>query len=74
MFNVNQIVNMVMGSKNPQQVLMQAAQRSPQLQQAMYLTNGKSPAQIRDMAYNMAQQQGIDLNKLAQHLGVRLPE
>lgn len=74
MFNLNQIIKQVMGSVNPQQIIMQAAQRSPALQRAIQETNGKSPEQIREMAYGMAQNMGIDLKQLAQHMGIRLPE
>ena len=73
MFNPMQILQMVQRGGNPQQIIMQAARQNPVLQQAMQMINGKSPQQIRDMAYQIAAQRGVNLEQFAQQLGIRLP-
>lgn len=74
MNNPLQLIQMIQRGGNPQHLLSQAAQRSPALRQAMQAVNGRTPEQVRDMAYQMAQQRGVDLNQLAQQLGIRLPK
>ena len=74
MFNFQQIVNEISRSANPQNVLMQMSERVPSLREAMNAVNGKTPEQIRDMAYGMARERGMDLDQLARHLGIRLPK
>lgn len=73
MMNAMQMIQMIRGSGNPQQALMQAAQQNPGLQQVLQMANGKTPDQLRQMALNMASQRGIDLNALAQQMGIKLP-
>lgn len=69
-----QLIQMIQRGGNPQQLVMQAAQNNPVLRQAMQAVNGRTPEQVRDMAYQMARQQGVDLNQLARHLGIKLPK
>lgn len=74
MFNPIQILQMVQRGGNPQQIIMQAAQQNPAIRQAMQMINGKSPQQIRDLAYQIAAQRGVNLEQFAQQLGIRLPK
>ena len=74
MNNPLQLIQMIQRGGNPQQLVMQAAQNNPILRQAMQAVNGRTPEQVRDMAYQMARQQGIDLNQLARQLGIKLPK
>ena len=74
MLNPMQSIQAVQKGGNPNQLIMQAAQQHPAVKQAMQMVNGKTPEQVRDMAYQMAQQRGVDLNQLAQQLGIRLPK
>lgn len=60
-------------SGNPMQVLMQMGKTNPQVGQVLQMVNGKTPAEMQRMAYDIAKQRGVDLNQLAQQLGVRLP-
>lgn len=71
--NVMQVVQQIRGSRNPQQMMVQMAQQNPQLGQVMQMVNGKTPDQMRQMAQNIAQQRGIDLNALAAQMGIKLP-
>lgn len=74
MLNPMQFIQAIQKGGNPNQLIMQAAQQHPAVKQAMQMVNGKTPEQVRDMAYQMAQQRGVDLNQLAQQLGIRLPK
>lgn len=74
MLNPMQFIQAIQKGGNPNQLIMQAAQQHPAVKQAMQMVNGKTPEQVRDMAYQMAQQRGVDLSQLAQQLGIRLPK
>lgn len=74
MMNPMQIMRAVQNGANPNQIVAQLAQSNPAVRQAMQMMSGKTPAQVRDMAYQMARQRGVDLNQLAQRMGIRLPE
>ena len=45
-----------------------------QAQQAKQIIGGKNENQLRDIAMNMARQRGVDLNALAQQMGVQIPK
>lgn len=70
---VQQIFGAVQNGANPQMVVMQLAQNNPVFKNAMNMANGRTPAQIYDMAFQMAQRRGVDINQLAQQLGIELP-
>ena len=69
-----QIMNAIQRGANPNQIAAQLAQNNPVVRQAMQMMNGKTPQQVRDMAYQMARQRGVDLNQLARNMGIKLPE
>lgn len=73
MMNPMQLVQMLQGSGNPMQMLMGMAQNNPALGQALQMVNGKTPAEMERMAYDMAKQRGVDLNQLAKQMGIKLP-
>lgn len=73
MMNPLQMVQMLRGAQNPMQTMMQLSRHNPQLNQIMQMTNGKTPAQMEQMVRQVAQQRGVDLNQIAQQLGLRLP-
>ncbi len=74
MTNPMQFIQMIQRGANPNQLVMQAAQNNPAVRQAMQMMNGKTPEQIRDMVYAEARRRGVDLNQLAQSLGITLPK
>lgn len=74
MIDYRQIIQMAQQGVNPNQLAMQLARQNPAVQQAMQIMNGRTPAQIRDMAFQMARQQGIDLNMIARNMGIQLPK
>lgn len=72
-FNPMQMIQMLRGNSNPMQMLMGMSQQNPMLGQILQMANGKTPNQLRDMTYNIAQQRGINLEQMAQQMGVTLP-
>lgn len=73
-FNPMQVMNAIMKSANPNQMLYQIAMQNPVFQQAMQATNGKTPKQVRDMAYSIAKQRGINLDTFMREMGIKLPK
>ena len=71
--NPMQVIQMLQRGANPNQLMMQLAQNNPAVRQAMQMVNGKTPNQMRDIAYDMARQRGVDLPALAQQMGIKLP-
>ena len=69
-----QIIQAVQRGANPNQIMNQLVQSNPAMRQAAQLMSGKTPAQIRDMVQQRAQQMGVDLNQIEKHWGIRLPK
>lgn len=74
MLDVRQIMQAVQNGANPNQITQRLIQENPAVQQAAQMMNGKTPEQIRNMAYSIAQQRGVDLNRLAQQMGIKIPK
>lgn len=74
MINPIQLVQMIRSNGNPMQALMAASKQNPHLNQIMQMTNGKTPNEMQHMVYDLAKQRGVDLNRLAQSLGITLPK
>lgn len=70
---IMQIIRVYKGGGNPMALMSQMAGSNPQIAQAMQMLQGKSPQQIQQMVQTMANEQNIDLNKLAQQFGLQLP-
>lgn len=64
MNNMIAILQMMSQAADPMNALRQMAQNNPQMGRAMQMIEGKSPEQLKNMAQNMAKEQGIDLNGL----------
>lgn len=52
------IIQAMQGGGNPLQFIQQVAGQNPQAAQVRQMVNGKSPAQLQQMATNMASQFG----------------
>ena len=72
--NPLQMFNMLSKAQNPMAVLQQLSQNNPKLQRVMEIMNGKSPQELEQYVRNTAQTQGVDLNELAQKMGLQLPQ
>ena len=68
-----QMMQAIRSGQNPMQLMMQAAQNNPQMMQALQNMQGKSPQQLQQMAQNLAQARGTNLQAVAQQLGIKLP-
>lgn len=69
-----QILEALRRGENPNRIAAQLAQNNPAIRHAMQIMNGKTPDQVRDMAYQIARQRGLDLNQIARTLGIQLPK
>lgn len=69
MYQVNpaQLIQMIKGGKNPQQlmlnILQQNTQGNPMLQNLMMLAKNNRTTDIEQIARNLAKEQGIDFDK-----------
>ena len=70
--NIMELIGM-MRRGNPMQTLMGASKSNPIIGQVMQMTNGRTPAEMRQMVQSIAQQRGVDISQLAQRMGLRLP-
>lgn len=68
-----QLMNVMRSGGNPAALLQQMAGQNPQVRQAMQMMRGKSPAELQQMAQNMAKERNIDLNQLLQQFGMANP-
>ena len=68
------MLGMLQKAQNPFGLLQQLSQNNPQLKRVMEIMQGKSPKELEQYVRNTAQTQGIDLNKLAQKMGLQLPQ
>ncbi len=73
-FNVGQIVRMAKNGVDPDKLAQQLIQQNPAVKRAADLMSGKSNDEIKQMAYNRAAQMGVDLNQMAQQMGIKLPD
>lgn len=69
-----QLLQMMQLGGNPMMMLHQMMGSDPRAAQAMKMMGGKSPAQLRQMAQNMAQQRGMSLEQIAGQFGLTLPK
>lgn len=72
--NPAQMFNMLSKAKNPMSLLQQLSNQNPQLKRVMEVMNGKSPQELEEYVRNVAQTQGVDLNQLAQKMGLQIPQ
>lgn len=68
-----QIVNLMRSGGNPNVLLQQLARTDPQINKVLQMTRGKSDAEMRQFAENLARERGIDLENLARSLGITIP-
>ena len=66
-----QFVDFARKGGDPRQLLQQMAHQHPMAAQASRMLNGKSPAELRQMAINMCQERGTTPEAVMQQLGLR---
>ena len=70
---IMQLANLARAGQNPMGLIQQLSGQNMPIMQGMTLIQGKSEAQLRTMAQNLAKERGIDLNQLASVLNLTLP-
>lgn len=68
-----QIMQMLQGGQNPATVLDMLAGVSLQVRQVKDIMRGKSPAELEQMARNMARERGTTIEDIARSLGIQIP-
>lgn len=71
MLDLRQMVQMVMNGGSPMTMLQQMG--DPRATQALNMLQGKSPAQLQQMAMNMARERGTTVEDVARSLGIQIP-
>lgn len=71
MLDLRQMVQLVMNGGNTMTMLQQMG--DPRAMQALNMLQGKSPAQLQQMAINMAQERGTTVEDVARSLGIQIP-
>ena len=59
--------------KTPQQALALIMQSNPQARQLAEMMRGKTPAQLEQMARNMARERGTTIEDVARSMGITIP-
>lgn len=60
------------GNANPMPMLQQMAGNNPQLAPMMSLISGKTPKQLEKIARNIYKERGMDINQVAQQMGLKI--
>lgn len=72
MTNPFQLIQLVMNSNNPEQMLMQILGDNPQYRQVYDIVQNKTPEQIKQYAQNLCKTQNIDIKSLAKQFNLPL--
>ena len=70
---LQQVVHLIRKGGNPMELITAVAKQNPQAQQMLGTLQGKSDAELKAYAENMAKSYGVNLNDVAKQLGVTLP-
>ncbi len=70
---IKQIVSIVNGGGNPLQLISSFARKNPQAGQMMQNLNGKSEAELKVYAENMAKSYGTSLDEVFSKIGMTPP-
>ena len=68
-----QIMQMMQGGQNPAAILDMMSGVSPQVRQLKDIMRGQSPAELEQMARNMARERGTTIEDIARSLGIQVP-
>lgn len=68
-----QIQQLLRAGKNPNAILGILSQSNPQVRQVQQMMNGKTPAQLEQMARNMAKERGTTIEDIARSMGIQIP-
>lgn len=63
-----QLLQAMQGSNNPMSVLQQAFGNSPMFGNAMSMVQGKNPAQLEQIARNLAKERGVNIDDMLRQI------
>ena len=67
------LISALNNGQDPRALMSQMVSQNPQIAQAMQMIQGKSPAELRQIATNMAKERGTTVEQVAQSLGINIP-
>ena len=67
------LVSALNNGHDPRAMMAQMVGQNPQMGQAMKIIQGKSPAELQQIATNMAKERGTTVEQVAQSLGINIP-
>lgn len=67
------LMGLVRNGCNPQAMLNQMSQSDPQVRKVLQMMQGKSPAELRRIADNIAAERGTTVEDVARQLGITIP-
>lgn len=70
MNNLGSLISMARNGGDPISMIRQMAGQNPMMAQAMKIIDGKSPAQLQEIATNMAAARGTTVEAIARDLGL----
>ena len=73
-FPISMIAGMLQSGQTPVNMLQMLLNNNPAAGQVLQMVNGKSSAELRQMAENIAREKGVNLEDLARQFGIQLPK
>ena len=70
---LNILLSAARGGVNTNALMQQMAASNPQVNQIVRLMQGKTPAELEQMARNMARERGTTIEDIARGLGISVP-
>ncbi|MBR4953136.1 MAG: hypothetical protein IKZ30_01330 [Oscillospiraceae bacterium] len=69
---IQMLVSALNNGMDPRAMMNQMLGQDPRMGQAMQMLQGKSPAELKQMAENMAKERGTTVEQIAQSLGIKM--
>ena len=70
---IMQIQQLMRVGRNPAAIIDMLAQSDPQVARVKQLMSGKPPAQLEQIARNMAKESGTTIEDVARSMGIQIP-
>ena len=75
--NPLQLISMIKQNNNPINFMQNIVGSNPQFQRVMQMVDGKTPEEMKQVAMNLCEQQGIDFSQAVNQMksmGLNIPE
>lgn len=70
---IAQMQQLLAAGRNPNSIFQMMVNSNPQARQVMNMMSGKTPAQLEQMARNMARERGTTIEDVARSMGIQIP-